>query len=61
MVNHIEYDMEEFLSSCVDRYCELAGANRSNLRSVPTPFIDEASSVKEEEVKENFRNLRLEC
>ena len=45
-VNHIVYDMEEFLSSCVDRYCELAGVNRSSLKAMPTPFIDESTPTK---------------
>eukprot|EP00969_Alexandrium_andersonii_P063790 2809357-Alexandrium_andersonii.AAC.1 len=32
--------MEEFIRSCVDRYCELAGTSR--VREFPTPFIPES-------------------
>eukprot|EP00969_Alexandrium_andersonii_P291867 12899437-Alexandrium_andersonii.AAC.1 len=32
--------MEEFIQSCVDRYCELAGA--SHVREFPTPFAPES-------------------
>ena len=38
-VKTIEYDMEEFFSSCVDRYCELAGVQRSKLKKRHTPFV----------------------
>ena len=37
-VNIMTYDMRDFLSSCVDRYCELAGVQRSTLKHVATPF-----------------------
>ena len=37
-VNVMTYDMKEFLSSCVDRYCELAKVERSTLEQVATPF-----------------------
>ena len=43
----IEYDMESFLSSCVDKYCELAKIKRESLKKVNTPFIDEAIADKE--------------
>ena len=46
-VKCIEYDMESFMSSCVDRYCELAKITRSALRHVETPFIDEPKADKE--------------
>ena len=46
-VKCIEYDMESFMSSCVDRYCELAKINRTALRHVETPFIDEPKADKE--------------
>ena len=39
--------MEHFLDSCVERYCELAGVNRSTLKKANTPFIDEAQADKE--------------
>ncbi|CAE7357742.1 GIP, partial [Symbiodinium pilosum] len=38
LVNIMTYDMRDFLSSCVDRYCELAGVQRSTLKHVATPF-----------------------
>jgi hypothetical protein len=38
-VRVMEYDMEEFMQSCVDRYVELSG--KSTLRKVATPFIDD--------------------
>ena len=34
------YNMEDFLSSCVDRYLELAG-NGVKLKTVTTPFLNE--------------------
>ena len=36
----ITYNMEDFLSSCVDRYLELAG-NGVKLKSVTAPFLNE--------------------
>ena len=45
--NCIEYDMESFLSSCVEKYCELAKMKRESLKKVNTPFIDEAVADKE--------------
>jgi len=41
----IEYDMEDFFISCVDRYCELAGIGKANLRAAPAPFIDDIRST----------------
>jgi len=38
-VRVMEYDMEDFLKSCVARYTELSG--RSDLRRVGTPFLQE--------------------
>jgi hypothetical protein len=37
----MEYDMSDFMRSCVDRYVELAGINRSSLRKALTPFLTE--------------------
>ena len=45
--NCIEYNMEHFLDSCVDKYCDLAGVSRSSLKHASTPFIDEAQADKE--------------
>ena len=39
-VNIMSYDMRDFLVSCVDKYCELAGVGRSSLKFAPTPFHD---------------------
>ena len=41
------YNMEDFLSSCVDRYLELAG-NGVKLHTVSTPFLveDQGTSVQ---------------
>jgi hypothetical protein len=36
----LEYDMSEFLASCVERYKELGGKLAQNLRRVDTPSID---------------------
>ena len=41
----IEYDMEEFLKSCVSKYTELTGC--TNLTKAETPFIDEVKADKE--------------
>ena len=41
-VRYSEYDMEQFLMSCVDRYKELTGC--SVLRRVTTPYLDEPST-----------------
>ena len=45
--NCMEYNMESFLSSCVDKYCELAKVKRESLKKVCTPFIDESMADKE--------------
>ena len=37
-VNTVYYDMREFLSSCVDAYCDLAKVKRKDLRKASTPF-----------------------
>ena len=34
-------DMSDFMRSCIDRYVELAGVDRSSLRKVCTPFLAE--------------------
>ena len=47
-VNVMEYDMEAFLDSCVDKYCELANVKRSTLAYVDTPFINEHEAIKQE-------------
>ena len=39
MVNAIEYNMSDFLKSCVTLYCQLAGLDASKLRSRETPFV----------------------
>ena len=39
MATSMTYNMEEFLTSCVDRYLELAGGNAVRLRTVATPFL----------------------
>ena len=39
-VNIMSYDMRDFLVSCVDKYCELAGVGRNSLKFAPTPFHD---------------------
>ena len=33
--------MQEFVEECVKSYCKLTGTERSKLRRVPSPFIDE--------------------
>ena len=43
IVRYIEYDMEDFFKSCVDRYLELAPKG-TKLKKVTTPFIDEGES-----------------
>eukprot|EP00975_Prorocentrum_lima_P032035 6725844-Prorocentrum_lima.AAC.1 len=35
----MEYDMEEFMSSCVDVYCSLAKVTRDSLPEVSRPFL----------------------
>ena len=39
-VRGIEYDIAEFLQSCVDRYLELANKTATSLRNAPTPFLE---------------------
>ena len=45
----IEYDMAEFLQSCVDRYLELANKPAASLRSVATPFLEITAEDHEHE------------
>ena len=40
-IKSIVYDMEGFIHQCVDRYCELAKVDKSSLKSVPTPNLDD--------------------
>ena len=37
-VNIVTYDMEDFLGTCVEKYCELAKVDRKTLRHAATPF-----------------------
>ena len=37
----MEHDMSDFMRSCVGRYVELAGVERSSLRKASTPFLAE--------------------
>ena len=63
VVRGIEYNMEDFLRSCVERYKELTGV--TILRKAATPFIDEPSKpsfddpgafrIKEHDIDENLR------
>ena len=48
-VRVMEYDMKDFLISCVARYTALAGKSAANLRWVETPFIDESKVAVEKE------------
>ncbi len=43
------YDMSAFLSQCVDRYLELAKIDKSKLRKVATPFLDDAKTKKDDD------------
>ena len=47
-VRCLEYDISEFLVSCVDRYKELGGKTAQNLRRVDTPFVEEALGASTE-------------
>ena len=40
-IRAVEYDMREFVGSCVDRYCELSGKSRSTLKNVECPGVDD--------------------
>ena len=42
MCRYMEYDMEDFFKSCIERYLELAPKG-TKLRNVATPFIDEGA------------------
>ena len=52
----MEYDMEDFLRSCVDRYRELTGV--TTLRRAATPFLPEPTrpdfSTAETDTTENL-------
>ena len=53
-VSIVEYDMSDFLKSCVDAYCELAKVNVSSLSKVSTPFFGSKVArpvISEEEPK----------
>ena len=39
-VNLVQYDMEDFLTSCVDAYCELACVKVEQLTKASTPFTE---------------------
>ena len=39
MATAIEWDMEEFIVSCLDKFKELAGVK--DIRPAPTPFLTE--------------------
>ena len=41
-----EYDMERFMRSCVDRYCNLAGMSKAALKKTDSPFLHEARPPK---------------
>ena len=43
-VTRITYDMKDFLDSCVERYCELAKADRKTLKPAVTPFHEHHTS-----------------
>eukprot|EP00975_Prorocentrum_lima_P000994 210121-Prorocentrum_lima.AAC.1 len=38
----MEYDMEEFMTSCVTTYCDLAKVARASLPMVATPFLPDS-------------------
>ena len=40
-VRVIEYDMGEFMQTCVDTYCELAKCSKNKLPKAWTPFVEE--------------------
>ncbi len=39
-VTVITYDMTDFMSQCVNKYCHLAGVEKSSLRNEFTPFVE---------------------
>ena len=45
MIRSIEYNMEDFLVQCVERYKTLSGVQR--LRGVVSPFLDEQSASRD--------------
>ena len=38
-VRAMEYDMRDFMRSCVDQYLEVTGSSRSKLKHAETPFM----------------------
>ena len=57
-VNVVYYDMNDFLSSCVDAYCDLAKVNRKDLKRVCTPFHDLRIARPREDEKEPEGRLK---
>ena len=47
-VRGVEYDMEPFIEQCVEKYLELAGKTKAELKNAPTPCVDD-SYLKEED------------
>ena len=45
-VSVYKYSMENYLSKCVDKYCEMAAFPRSRMPAVATPFEDEAKEPR---------------
>ena len=43
------YNMSNFLKSCVDRYLELAKCDKSKLKKVATPFLDDNKIKRDED------------
>ena len=43
-VRTMTYDMESFLDSSVEAYCNLAGVSRKSLRKVATPFVPDSKA-----------------
>jgi hypothetical protein len=49
-VKILEYDMSEFLRSCVERYLDLAKKDESTLKIVATPFLEVTRDEQDNEV-----------
>lgn len=45
------YEMEDFVDSCVDTFCELAKVPKSSLKKAVTPFIDDPKDPKDWEIQ----------
>ena len=45
-VEAYKYSMENYLSKCVDKYCEMAAFPRERMPAVATPFEDEAKEPR---------------